>query len=103
MPLAPDRREQVLAAKRAEPWFSNYVSKPLKTDADAQDAVELLRASYNELRPNPCPYAPDTAFEVIAPIDLSLSSPAGDHSQGPRIEQPDRSMGSRWSVSESHL
>jgi hypothetical protein len=52
MPLSPDRREQVLAAKRAKPWFSNYVSKPLKTDADAQDAVALLRESYDELPAN---------------------------------------------------
>ena len=49
MPLSPDRREQVLAAKRAKEWFSNYVSKPLKTDADAQDAIALLRESYDEL------------------------------------------------------
>lgn len=52
MPLSPDRREQVLAAKRAKPWFSDYVSKPLKTDADAQDAVALLRESYDELPAN---------------------------------------------------
>jgi hypothetical protein len=49
MPLSPDRREQVLAAKRAKQWFSNYVNKPLKTDADAQDAIALLRESYDEL------------------------------------------------------
>ena len=45
-----DRREQVLAARRAKEWFSNYVSKPLKTDADAQDAIALLRESYDEIR-----------------------------------------------------
>jgi Family of unknown function (DUF5519) len=49
MPRSPDRREQVLAAKRAKEWFSNYVSKPLKTDADAQDAIALLREPYDEL------------------------------------------------------
>jgi Family of unknown function (DUF5519) len=49
MPLSSDRREQVLAAKRAKEWFSNYVSKSLKTDADAQDAIALLRESYDEL------------------------------------------------------
>jgi hypothetical protein len=49
MPLSPDQREQVVAAKRAKEWFSNYVSKALKTDADAQDAIALPRESHDEL------------------------------------------------------
>jgi hypothetical protein len=41
----------VLAAGRATEWFSNWVSKPLASDADAQDGITLLRESYDELRP----------------------------------------------------
>jgi hypothetical protein len=40
----------VLRAGRAKEWFSNYVSKPLASDADAQDGMTLLRESYDELR-----------------------------------------------------
>jgi hypothetical protein len=40
----------VVAAGRAKEWFSNWVSKPLRSDADAQDGIALLRESYDELR-----------------------------------------------------
>jgi Family of unknown function (DUF5519) len=50
LPLPDDRRKQVLAAGRAKKWFPNWVSKPLKSDADAQDAIALLRESYDEMR-----------------------------------------------------
>ena len=43
MPLSGDRRERVLAAGRAKKWFSSWVSKPLTSDADAQDGIGLLR------------------------------------------------------------
>jgi len=49
MPLADDRRAEVLNAGRAREWFSGWVSKPLNDDADAQDGIVLLRASYDEL------------------------------------------------------
>jgi len=50
MPLPDDRRAEVLKSARAKEWFSGWVSKPLKDDADAQDGIELLRASYNALQ-----------------------------------------------------
>jgi Family of unknown function (DUF5519) len=49
MPLPDDRRADVLNAGRAKEWFSGWVSKPLKDDADAQDGIALLRGSYDEL------------------------------------------------------
>jgi hypothetical protein len=49
MPLADDRRAEVLNAGRAREWFSGWVSKPLNDDADAQDGIVLLRASYDQL------------------------------------------------------
>jgi hypothetical protein len=50
MPLSGDRRERVLAAGRAKKRFSSWLSKPLTSDADAQDGIGLLRESYDELR-----------------------------------------------------
>lgn len=50
MPLAPDRRAEVLNAARAREWFSGWVSKPLGSHEDAQDGIALLRESYDELR-----------------------------------------------------
>ena len=50
LPLPDDRRGQALADGRANEWFSNWVSKPLRTDADARDGIALLRESYDELR-----------------------------------------------------
>jgi hypothetical protein len=52
LPLPDARRQQVLDAARAKAWYSNWVSKPLAADADAQDAITLLRESYDELRAN---------------------------------------------------
>ena len=49
-PLSDDRRTEVLKAARANEWFPGWVSKPLATDADAKDAIALLRQSYDELR-----------------------------------------------------
>lgn len=50
LPLPADRRAQVLDAGRAKKWFSNWVSKRLGSDADAQDGIALLRESYDALR-----------------------------------------------------
>jgi len=49
LPLPDDRRKEVLEAGRAKEWFSNWVSKPLANDTDAQDGIALLRESYDEL------------------------------------------------------
>ena len=49
MPLPDDRRAEVLNAARAKEWFPGWVTKPLKDDADAEDAIVLLRQSYDEL------------------------------------------------------
>jgi hypothetical protein len=50
LPLPDDRRADVLEARRAEESFSGWVTKPLANDADAQDAIVLLRQSYDEPR-----------------------------------------------------
>jgi hypothetical protein len=50
LPLPDDRRAQVLEAGRAKEWFSGWVSKQLSTRADADDAIALLRESYDALR-----------------------------------------------------
>lgn len=55
LPLPDERRAEVLAARRANEWFSNWVSKPLADDADAEDAVALLRESYDEVRASRSP------------------------------------------------
>jgi len=49
MPLPDDRRAEALSAGRAKEWFPGWVSKPLANDSDAQDAIALLRRSYDEL------------------------------------------------------
>ena len=50
LPLPANRRAQVLEAGRAKEWFSNWVSKTLANDTDAQDGLALLRESYDALR-----------------------------------------------------
>jgi hypothetical protein len=50
LPLSDHRRTEVLKAGRAKEWFSGWVSKPVAGDADAQDAIALLRESYDELQ-----------------------------------------------------
>ena len=50
LPLPDDRRAEVLDAGRAKKWFSNWVSKRLVSDADAEDGIALLRESYDALR-----------------------------------------------------
>ena len=50
LPLSDDRRAKVLAATRAKEWFSNWVTKQLANDRDAEDGIALLRESYDELR-----------------------------------------------------
>ena len=50
LPLPTDRRAQVLEAGRAKEWFSGWVSKKLASPADADDAIALLRESYEALR-----------------------------------------------------
>ena len=50
LPLSDDRRAKVLAAARAKEWASNWVTKRLANDRDAEDGIALLRESYDELR-----------------------------------------------------
>ena len=50
LPLSDDRRAKVLATARAKEWFEDWVTKRLANDADAEDAVALLRESYDEFR-----------------------------------------------------
>jgi len=50
LPLSDDRRAKVLATARAKEWFENWVTKRLANDGDAEDAVALLRESYDECR-----------------------------------------------------
>ena len=50
LPLPADRRAQVLEAGRAKEWFSGWVSKQLASHVDADDAMPLLRESYDALR-----------------------------------------------------
>jgi hypothetical protein len=50
LPLPAHRRAQVLEAGRAKRWFSNWVSKRLVSDAEAEDGIALLRESYDALR-----------------------------------------------------
>jgi Family of unknown function (DUF5519) len=50
LPLSDDRRAKVLAAARAKEWFEHWVTKRLANDGDAEDAVALLRESYDEFR-----------------------------------------------------
>ena len=50
LPLSDDRRAKVLAAARAKEWFEDWVTKRLANDGDAEDAVALLRESYDEFR-----------------------------------------------------
>ena len=50
LPLPADRRTQVLEAGHAKEWFSNWVTKRLANDRDAEDGISLLRESYDELR-----------------------------------------------------
>lgn len=50
LPLPENRRAEVLDAARAKEWYSNWVSKPLTNDGDADDGIALLRESYDELR-----------------------------------------------------
>ena len=44
-----DLTKDPLEAQRAKEWFSNWVSKPLANEKDAQDGIALLRESYEEL------------------------------------------------------
>ena len=39
----------MLETTRAKEWFSDWVSKPLTHEEDAQDGLALLRESYDEL------------------------------------------------------
>ncbi len=50
MPLPDDRRTEVLKAARAKEWLSDWVTKRLANRADADDAIALLRESYEALR-----------------------------------------------------
>ena len=50
LPLSDDRRAKVLATARAKEWFEHWVTKRLANDGDAEDAVALLRESYDEFR-----------------------------------------------------
>ena len=55
LPLPADRRAQILEAGRAKEWFSGWATKQLASPADADDAIALLRESYDALR---APLAP---------------------------------------------
>lgn len=50
MPVGDERRARILEEGRAKKWFSGWVSKPIASDADAADGLELLRESYDEQR-----------------------------------------------------
>jgi len=50
LPLSADRHAHVLEAGRAKEWFSDWVTKQLATRADTEDAITLLRESYDALR-----------------------------------------------------
>jgi len=50
LPLSDARRARVLAAARAKEWFEHWVTKRLANDGDADDAIALLRESYDEFR-----------------------------------------------------
>jgi hypothetical protein len=50
LPLSDDRRAKVLAAGRAKDWFEHWVTKRLANDGDVDDAIALLRESYDEFR-----------------------------------------------------
>jgi hypothetical protein len=50
LPLPTERRAQALEAGRAKEWFSDWVTKHLASRADADDAIALLRESYEALR-----------------------------------------------------
>lgn len=57
MPVGDERRARILEEGRAKKWFSGWVSKPIASDADAADGLELLRESYNERRALSAPAA----------------------------------------------
>jgi cytochrome P450 len=50
LPLSDDRRARVLAAARSMEWFEHWVTKRLANDGDADDAIAMLRESYDEFR-----------------------------------------------------
>ena len=58
MPLGDERRARILEEGRAKKWFSGWVSKPIASEADAADGLELLRESYDERRALSAPVAP---------------------------------------------
>lgn len=79
LPLSDARRARVLGAKRANEWFSNWVTKPLADQADADDGVALLRESYEELRSGRAECLEvdggRIAYEVVGDGPLVLLSP----------------------------
>lgn len=48
LPLPEPWRTQALEAGTVRPWFGDWVSKPVASDPDAEEAVELFRAVYDE-------------------------------------------------------
>jgi hypothetical protein len=66
LPLPDDRRHQVLDAARANDWYSNWVSKPLANEEDANDGISLLRESYDELRASDLKVSRPEAHEEIS-------------------------------------
>src|SRR5690348_2349766 len=49
-PSPPTDARKCVEAGRAKEWFSNWVSKRLANDADAQDGLALLRERYDARR-----------------------------------------------------
>lgn len=50
MPVGVERQAELVWAGTAQQWFADWVSKPIATDADAADGLELLRDSYDDQR-----------------------------------------------------
>lgn len=48
MPVGMTRRSRIVGEGRAKEWFSDWISKPLMSDADVTDGLLLLRESYDE-------------------------------------------------------
>lgn len=50
MPVGMTRRARIVNEGRAKEWFSDWVTKPLASDADVADGLLLLRESYDDQR-----------------------------------------------------
>lgn len=50
MPVGVERQAHLVDEGRAKKWFADWVSKPIANQADAGDALELLRERYDAQR-----------------------------------------------------